>query len=163
VHGFVDNMAEWLRCADVVVGKAGPGTIAEATCCGAPLLLTSYVPGQEEGNAEYVVQAGAGRYAPRAADLVTAIRWLRDDPQALAAMRAASAALARPGAAADIAGLLTDLATGSACVEPAASGGPLRRRRSTRSVQRRNRHRRHRQLVSRRLRRGRHHPDRSPV
>jgi 1,2-diacylglycerol 3-beta-galactosyltransferase len=65
VHGFVDNMADWLRCADVVVGKAGPGTIAEATCCAAPLVLTSYVPGQEEGNAEFVVQAGAGRYAPR--------------------------------------------------------------------------------------------------
>ena len=31
-HGFVGNMADWLRCADVVVGKAGPGTIAEATC-----------------------------------------------------------------------------------------------------------------------------------
>jgi len=38
--GFVDNMAEWLRCADLVVSKAGPGTIAEASCCGAPLVLT---------------------------------------------------------------------------------------------------------------------------
>ena len=37
VRGFVDNMADWLRCADVVVTKAGPGMIAEATCCGAPL------------------------------------------------------------------------------------------------------------------------------
>lgn len=155
VHGFVDNMAEWLRCADVVVGKAGPGTIAEATCCGAPLLLTSYVPGQEEGNADYVVQAGAGRYAPRAADLVSAIRSLRDDPQTLAAMRAASAALARPGAAADIAGLLTDLASDFAPGEPGALSARPHRRRSARSVQRRNRHRRHRQLVSRRLRRER--------
>ena len=25
-HGFVGNMADWLRCADIVVGKAGPGT-----------------------------------------------------------------------------------------------------------------------------------------
>jgi 1,2-diacylglycerol 3-beta-galactosyltransferase len=164
VHGFVDNMAEWLRCADVVVGKAGPGTIAEATCCGAPLLLTSYVPGQEEGNAEYVVQAGAGRYAPRAADLVSAIGSLRDDPQALAAMRTASADLARPSAAADIADLLTSLASDSSCGEPTAPAGrPRHRTRSTRSAQRRNRHRRHRQLVSRRLRRERHHAERTPV
>jgi len=27
-QGFVGNMADWLRCADIVVGKAGPGTIA---------------------------------------------------------------------------------------------------------------------------------------
>ena len=110
VHGFVDNMADWLRCADVVVGKAGPGTIAEATCCAAPLVLTSYVPGQEEGNAEFVVNAGAGRYTPRLRDLVAEIGWLRDDPVALAAMRAASAGLSRPDAAADIAGLLASLA-----------------------------------------------------
>ena len=164
VHGFVDNMAEWFRCADIVVGKAGPGTIAEATCCGAPLVLTSYVPGQEEGNAEYVVQAGAGRYAPRAPDLVSAIRSLRDDPQALAAMRGASAGLARPSAAADIAALLTSLASDSQCGEPAAPSGRQRHRpRASRPAQRRRRHRRHRQLVSRRLRRERHHADRTPA
>ena len=109
VHGFVDNMADWLRCADVVVGKAGPGTIAEATCCGAPLVLTSYLPGQEEGNVEFVVQAGAGRYAPRPRDLAAEIGRLRDDPAALAAMRAASAR-AWPRAAADIAVLLAEAA-----------------------------------------------------
>src|SRR5260370_17787282 len=64
VRGFVDNMADWLRAADVVVSKAGPGTIAEATCCGAPLLITSHVPGQEKGNTEFVVGAGAGRHVP---------------------------------------------------------------------------------------------------
>jgi 1,2-diacylglycerol 3-beta-galactosyltransferase len=94
VHGFVDNMADWLRCADVVVGKAGPGTIAEATCCAAPLVLTSYLPGQEEGNAEFVVRAGAGRYAPGLRDLAAQIARLRDDPAALAVMRSASARVA---------------------------------------------------------------------
>lgn len=110
VQGFVDNMADWLRCADVVVGKAGPGTIAEAACCGAPLLLTSYVPGQEAGNADFVVSAGAGRYVPRLADLVTEIDRLKRDPRALAGMRKASAAISRPGAAADIAMMLASLA-----------------------------------------------------
>jgi len=111
VHGFVDNMAAWLRCADIVVGKAGPGTIAEATCCGAPLVLTSHLPGQEEGNAEFVVQAGAGRHAPRPRDLATEIERLRNDPAALAAMRAASARAGRPRAAADIAGLIAAAAS----------------------------------------------------
>jgi 1,2-diacylglycerol 3-beta-galactosyltransferase len=110
VQGFVDNMADWLRCADVVVGKAGPGTIAEATCCAAPLVLTSYLPGQEEGNVEFVVQAGAGSYAARPRELAAEIARLRDDPAALAAMRAASARVGRPRAAADIAGLLAEVA-----------------------------------------------------
>jgi len=110
VKGFVDNMADWLRCADVVVGKAGPGTIAEAACCATPLLLTSYVPGQEQGNAEFVVSAGAGRSVPRPRDMVADLTWLREHPDVLARMRQASAAISRPEAATEIAGLLADLA-----------------------------------------------------
>jgi len=111
VHGFVGNMADWLRCADIVVGKAGPGTIAEATCCGAPLVLTSFVPGQEAGNAEYVTSAGAGVYAPRPKQLTAEIGRLRQDKAALAAMRAASARTGRPGAAEGIALLLARTAS----------------------------------------------------
>jgi UDP-N-acetylglucosamine:LPS N-acetylglucosamine transferase len=122
VRGSVDNMADWMRCADVVVGKAGPGTIAEAACCGAALVLTSYLPGQEEGNAEFVVGAGAGRYAPRRRDLVAEIRWLRDNPAALTAMRTAAAGLGRPGAADAIARLLAGLAG------PPGPAGPQARR-----------------------------------
>jgi len=112
VQGFVHNMAHWLRCADLVVTKAGPGTIAEATCCGAPLMLTSHVPGQEEGNAELVVAAGAGRHARGVRQLLGEIDRLRRDPAAIRGMRAASARLSRPHAAADIAALLAALTAG---------------------------------------------------
>ena len=108
-HGFVGNMPDWLCCADVVVGKAGPGTIAEATCCGAPLVLTSYVRGQEKGNAEFVTGAGAGVFAPRPRQLAAEIGRLRRDPGALAAMREASVRVSRPGAATDIARFLAGL------------------------------------------------------
>ena len=111
VCGFVDDIADRLRCADVVVTKAGPGTIAESTCCGVPLIVTSHLPGQERGNTEYVVGAGAGRYAPTVAGLVREVSRLRRDPAALARLRSASAALGRPHAAASIAALIAD-ATG---------------------------------------------------
>ncbi len=124
VKGFVGNMADWLRCADVVVTKAGPGMIAEATCCGAPLILTSQLPGQEQGNAEFVVGAGAGRQAPTLRQLVHQVASLRDDPAALAAMRAASTRLGRPGAAAEIARLLASLAGVPAVISGADLGSP---------------------------------------
>jgi hypothetical protein len=103
-----------------VVGKAGPGTIAEATCCGAPLVLTSFVPGQEQGNAEFVTGAGAGVYAPHPRQLAAEIGRLRRDPGALAAMRDASVRVGRPGAATDIARFLADLAGPAG----AGAGGP---------------------------------------
>jgi 1,2-diacylglycerol 3-beta-galactosyltransferase len=119
-HGFVSNMADWLRCADLVVGKAGPGTIAEATCCGAPLVLTSFVPGQEKGNAQFVTGAGAGVYAPRPRQLAAEVGRLRRDPDAIAAMRDASVRVSRPRAAADIARFIARLSGLSGL--PAAAG-----------------------------------------
>lgn len=110
VNGFVDNMADWLRCADVVVTRAGPGTLAEATSAGAALLVTSHLPGQEDGNTELAVAAGAAVHVPRLADLTRELARLHSDPMALSAMRQASTRLGRPGAAGEVATLLAALA-----------------------------------------------------
>ena len=40
VFGFVQNMPEMMRAADVIVTKAGPGTIAEALACDLPIILS---------------------------------------------------------------------------------------------------------------------------
>lgn len=109
--GFVTNMSDWLRCADAVVTKAGPGTIAETLCCGTPLLLTSFLRGQEVGNAEYVVSAGAGRWVPRLTQMLGAVRELRDNPALVGQMRAAAARIGRPDASAAVARLIAGLAT----------------------------------------------------
>jgi UDP-N-acetylglucosamine:LPS N-acetylglucosamine transferase len=103
-------MADWLGCADVVAGKAGPGTITEASCCGSALVLTSHVPGQEHGNIELVVQAGAGRSARTVMSLIGEVERLQNDRAAVAGMRLASLRLARPDAADRIAAELAALA-----------------------------------------------------
>src|SRR5947209_14029405 len=72
VFGFVDNMPELLLASDLLVTRAGPGMIAEGLACGCPLLLTGYLPGQEEGNVKEVIDRGLGRYVPRPDGLVEA-------------------------------------------------------------------------------------------
>jgi 1,2-diacylglycerol 3-beta-galactosyltransferase len=132
VHGFVPNMAEWMRASDLLVTKAGPGTIAEALCAGVPLLLTSHIPGQERGNVDLVVTVGAGRHVPGEAALVDAVGELvRPGSNALLTMREALAAAARPQASAATARLITLLAgragaggrTAAAQASPAAGPG----------------------------------------
>jgi UDP-N-acetylglucosamine:LPS N-acetylglucosamine transferase len=91
------------------VSKAGPGTIAEAACCGVPILLMSRLPGQERGGVQRVTDAGAGRYLPRTRRLAAAIGQLKEHPADLARMRAASARLARPDAADRLAAMLEGL------------------------------------------------------
>jgi 1,2-diacylglycerol 3-beta-galactosyltransferase len=120
VLGFVENMPDWLRACDLVITKAGPGTIAEALCSRAPLLLTSYLPGQERGNIDFVIDTGAGRYVPRLGDMVDAVRELSaPGSSSLAAMRDGLRHAARPQATAQIAELVARLATAGQSPSPA--------------------------------------------
>ena len=43
IKGFVNNMDEFMRASDALVTKAGPGTIAEASICGLPCMLFSFL------------------------------------------------------------------------------------------------------------------------
>jgi 1,2-diacylglycerol 3-beta-galactosyltransferase len=111
VFGFVDNMPELLLASDLLVTRAGPGMIAEGLACGCPLLLTGYLPGQEEGNVKEVLDRGLGRFVPRPDDLVETVTEWFTKPQAerLADAMAVRAA-ADPGAAFQIGDVLVRLA-----------------------------------------------------
>jgi 1,2-diacylglycerol 3-beta-galactosyltransferase len=74
IFGFVQNMPELMHAADVIITKAGPGTICEALACHLPIILSGYVPGQEEGNVDYVVKNEMGVLALNASTLIDALR-----------------------------------------------------------------------------------------
>lgn len=119
VQGFVGNMAEWTHAADVVVSKAGPGTIAESLCCGVPLLLTWFIPGQERGNIDFVLATGCGRYVPHIGELIDTVAELgAPGSRALATLREAVRHAARPDATARIAELIASYATPATALVP---------------------------------------------
>src|SRR5579872_6803020 len=76
IFGFVHNMPEMMRASDVIVTKAGPGTICEALACDLPIILSGFVPGQEEGNVTFVTENGAGVLARDPVEMVNALRRL---------------------------------------------------------------------------------------
>lgn len=82
VFGFVDNMPELMLASDLVVTRAGPGTIAEGLACGCPLLLTGHLPGQEAGNVREVLRLQVGQYVPHLHQLVDAVRAWYARPEA---------------------------------------------------------------------------------
>jgi 1,2-diacylglycerol 3-beta-galactosyltransferase len=103
VNGFVDNMDEWMRSSDVIVTKAGPGTIAEASICGLPCMLSSYLPGQEEGNVPFVEEAGFGTYSGNPTKIAETVSTWLSSPEMLSSMKEAALKAARPTATVDIA------------------------------------------------------------
>lgn len=111
ILGFVHNMPMLMHAADVVVTKAGPSTICEALVVGRPILLTGYVPGQERGNVDFVVDGGAGQLTQTPRELVAALRTLIDsEGEVQRYMTVQARRLARPSAAMEIAQLLLSLA-----------------------------------------------------
>ena len=61
--GHTDHFPELLAASDLVVGKAGGLTVAEATTLGIPQVIHEPIPGQEEHNADYLERHGAALWA----------------------------------------------------------------------------------------------------
>ena len=81
--GWTEQTEVFLRAADVVVGKPGGLTVAEALACGRPLWATRSLCGQESFNVRFLEQHGVGRLVPED-ELPTALASLLANPAELA-------------------------------------------------------------------------------
>ena len=110
---FVDDMPSLMATADLVISRAGVGTIAEISAVGLPMILIAgtFGGGHQEENAAAMVEEGAAisiRNAMLTPDsLVSALDSLT--PERLREMAKASAGVARPDAAKRVLGVLKEV------------------------------------------------------
>lgn len=102
VYGFVPNVHDFMEAADVMISKAGGLSTSECLARSLPLIVYSPIPGQEERNADYLMERGAAVKAPTMDLLEHKVRELMDDPPRVARMRESAAAIARPLAGRDV-------------------------------------------------------------
>lgn len=102
---YEPDLGDCLAASDLVLGRSG-GSIFELTATGRPAVLVPYphaAAGHQEGNAAWMAGAGAATAIGDAeldpARLAAEVSGLLGDEERLAAMAAASAALAKPDAA----------------------------------------------------------------
>jgi UDP-N-acetylglucosamine--N-acetylmuramyl-(pentapeptide) pyrophosphoryl-undecaprenol N-acetylglucosamine transferase len=113
---FVDDMQSLMGTADLVVSRAGVGTIAEVTAVGLPMVLVpgTFGGGHQEENATAMVEAGAAVSIPDAKltpeSLIAALDGLT--PDRLRAMAKASAGAGRRDAAQRVLGVLREAMRG---------------------------------------------------
>jgi UDP-N-acetylglucosamine--N-acetylmuramyl-(pentapeptide) pyrophosphoryl-undecaprenol N-acetylglucosamine transferase len=111
---FTDEMPDLMSRADLIVCRAGVGTIAEATAVGLPMVLVpgTFGGGHQEENAAAMIDAGAavriGDAQLTGQSLVAVIEGL--DDARLRAMAKASAAAGRRDAAQSVLRLLHEVA-----------------------------------------------------
>ncbi|MDD3554512.1 MAG: undecaprenyldiphospho-muramoylpentapeptide beta-N-acetylglucosaminyltransferase [Deltaproteobacteria bacterium] len=115
VTPFIEDMAQAYSWANLVVARAGAGTVAEVAATGTPAVFVPYTgaAGHQEANAMYLVQKGAAlcfrENEMGAVRLASEIQRLLDDGDILGAMSERAFELARPDAAERIATALLGL------------------------------------------------------
>ena len=116
-QGFTDHVERLMACADVAITKPGGATTAECLAMGLPMIVNASIPGQEERNANFLLEHGAALEAFDAASLEYRVRYLMAHPDALETMRTRARALGRPHAAAAVlAAVLKQLEPVDACL-----------------------------------------------
>jgi len=118
-----DEMAAALSAADLLVGRAGASTLAEAAAAGLPMVVVPYPHGaaHQRLNAAAMAEAGAATLVADEdfdGDALRAAGQLLVDRERLDAMTAAARSLGRPGAADATAALLTSLVEGRPLPDP---------------------------------------------
>ncbi|HEX3642034.1 MAG TPA: glycosyltransferase [Ktedonobacteraceae bacterium] len=89
---FTKEIAPYMAAANVIMGKAGPNMLFEAVTLGKPFIATSYIPGQEEVNLEFIRRHKLGWVALKIEQQQILLKKLLVNPSELQAMEATVAA-----------------------------------------------------------------------
>ncbi len=109
VRGFVGNVCDYMRAADLLISKPGGLTSSEALASELPLVMLKPLPGQEERNTRYLQDRGVGVLLHSSRELAPAVEQLLDDPSAVERMRRRARALAHPDAARAVTDIIAEL------------------------------------------------------
>lgn len=108
VLGYTKDMADFMSVATILLSKPGGMTTAEAVACGLPMMILDPIGGQEERNADVLLEAGAAVKCTEVTLVAHKLRRLLDDPERLRQMSRNARNLGRPNAAADIARIVLE-------------------------------------------------------
>ncbi len=108
IIGFTNEMEKWMAAADLLVGKAGGLTSAEALSRGLVLVIVNPIPGQEERNTDHFLEEGVAIRCNNIPALAFKIDSLLSNKERFSRMQQSVKRLARPHAARDIASIVLE-------------------------------------------------------
>ena len=108
VLGYSKDMSDFMSVATILLSKPGGMTTAEAVACGLPMMILDPIGGQEERNADVLLEAGAAVKCTEVTLVAHKLRRLLDDPDRLRQMAQNARKLGRPNAASEIARIVLE-------------------------------------------------------
>ncbi|MDR1075232.1 MAG: galactosyldiacylglycerol synthase [Xanthomonadaceae bacterium] len=113
-QGFSDRVERLMACTDVVVTKPGGLTTSECLAMGLPMIVHSPIPGQEERNADYLLEQDAALKAMDDVGLEYRVWQLVHEPMLLQRIRDNAKRLGKPAAARGVLAVVLGKAIGHA-------------------------------------------------
>ena len=108
--GWSEELPRLLRSTHLLISKAGGATVQEAIAAGCPMIVNHVIPGQEEGNARYLVETNTGAIATTPAAVIAAVQsTFANNAARWREWSANIAELSRPAASLDTARFLLSL------------------------------------------------------
>lgn len=100
LYDYVENIPTFMKASNIILCKAGGLITSEALACALPPILIDVIPGQETGNAEFVVNHHAGEVARDPMQILEILNhWLRDDQKVLIQTARNASRVGKPQAA----------------------------------------------------------------
>ena len=110
IVGWSEELPRLLKRTHLLISKAGGATVQEAMAAGCPMIVNHVIPGQEEGNARFLVETNAGAIATtQEAVIATIEKAFANDAALWREWARNTAGMSRPGASLDIARFLLSL------------------------------------------------------
>lgn len=104
--GYINDVHKYMSQSDMIIGKPGGLTTAEALACGLAFVIVNPIPGQEERNAAHLLENGAAIRCNNMTTIAYKLDTLLKDPARLATIKNNARAMGKADAAIDIATLL---------------------------------------------------------
>jgi processive 1,2-diacylglycerol beta-glucosyltransferase len=96
--GFTTQMDEYMAAADILISKPGGLTTSEAMARGLPMCIVNPIPGQEERNADHLLEQGVAIKSNNPPTLTWKLDALFENPARLARMKEAAMNFGKPDA-----------------------------------------------------------------
>lgn len=101
-YGYIDNVDVFMDACDCIITKPGGLTTSEALAKQIPMLINNPIPGQEDRNVEFLLNAGAAIKISSTTPIDEAVYQLFLDDERTKNMKASMKLLAKPNATADL-------------------------------------------------------------
>lgn len=109
---FTDVVQNYMQCSDMIITKPGGLTISEAIACDLPMVLFNAIPGQEEDNAEFLVNRGMAVRIGKNQNGAEVIQRLLHYPEKLDMMKKSVHAFDTSKSRVNLCGLVVSMAQG---------------------------------------------------